>query len=191
MGENKTPTAAATEKLQKELETATKKNDRVSIKVLSHLIERVKESEALAEDVCQEHKSYEKCDEYINKLAEVEAKKQKRSGRVCVQIDDPVVYEWAEDYYHLDDKAKAEKEAKEKADRIAKAKSSAKKTAETNATVSVVKVHKSDEKCTENEKSAQKAPESVQKPAESAHTAPKKKNDQLEGQMDLFSLFGM
>lgn len=187
MGENKTPTAKAIEKLQKELETANKKNDQFSVTVLSHLIERVNESEALAEDIIQEHKNWDKCATYIVS----QAKKQQVGGRAAVK--DNVVYEWAEDYYHKDDKAQAEKEArekKEKADRIANAKASALKKPETKATVSDTKSSKSVEKCTENEKNAKNPAENVQKP-EKVSTEKPKKNDSMDGQLDLFSLFGM
>ena len=86
MGENKTPTAKAIEKLQKELETANKKKDQFSVTVLSHLIERVNESEALAEDIIQEHKNWDKCATYIVNRA----RKQQVGGRAAVK--DNVVY---------------------------------------------------------------------------------------------------
>ena len=47
-----------------------------------------------------------KCYQYINEQARKQAK-----GNSCAVRDD-VVYEWAEDYYHKDDKAEEEEKTK-------------------------------------------------------------------------------
>ena len=71
------------------------------------MIDRCKESETLADAVCQTHKTWEKCFKYIMDQA-----RKLKSGN-CAMVKDSVVYEWAEDYYRLDDKALEEKKAVE------------------------------------------------------------------------------
>ena len=110
----------AVTKLQEELKKAKDKS--FADPIIKHLIERCRESESLASDVCQDHKTWEKCYKYIYEQARKQAK-----GSSCAGLDD-VVYEWAEDYYHKDDKAEEEKEAREKKRRE---KLAAKKMAET------------------------------------------------------------
>lgn len=96
----------AVTKLQEELKKAKDKS--FADPIIKHLIERCRESESLASDVCQDHKTWEKCYKYIYEQARKQAK-----GSSCAVLDD-VVYEWAEDYYHKDDKAEEEKKAREK-----------------------------------------------------------------------------
>lgn len=96
----------AVTKLQEELKKAKDKS--FADPIIKHLIERCRESESLASDVCQDHKTWEKCYKYIYEQARKQAK-----GSSCAVRDD-VVYEWAEDYYHKDDKAEEEKKAREK-----------------------------------------------------------------------------
>lgn len=59
----------------------------------------MKRTRGLAEDVIQDGKTWDKCFKYIVE----QAKKIPRSGN-GVAVEDRVVYEWAEDYYHKEDK---------------------------------------------------------------------------------------
>lgn len=99
----------AVTKLQEELKKAKDKS--FADPIIKHLIERCRGSESLASDVCQDHKTWEKCYKYIYEQARKQAK-----GSSCAVRDD-VVYEWAEDYFHKDDKAEEDKKAKEAAER--------------------------------------------------------------------------
>lgn len=159
----------AADKLRKELEAAKDKS--FADPVINHLLKRVEESEALATDICQEHKTWEKCFSYIYEQARKQA-----TGNSCAVRDD-VVYEWAEDYYHKDDKAEEEKRAKEAEKKKAKA-------AETKATSK--DVEKKPVK-SEPAKPVEEKAQEVQKPK----AQPKKNNKDMDGQMDLFSLMGM
>lgn len=111
----------AVTKLQEELKKAKDKS--FADPIIKHLIERCRESESLASDVCQDHKTWEKCYKYIYEQARKQAK-----GSSCAVRDD-VVYEWAEDYYHKDDKALQDKKAA--AEKKRREKLAAKKMAET------------------------------------------------------------
>nr|DAY30217.1 MAG TPA: PcfJ like protein [Caudoviricetes sp.] len=62
----------AVTKLQEELKKA--KDKEFAKPVVEHLIERCKESESLASDVCQDHKTWEKCYKYIYEQARKQAK---------------------------------------------------------------------------------------------------------------------
>lgn len=158
----------AVTKLQEELKKA---NDKEFAKpVIEHLTKRCQESESLASDVCQDHKTWEKCYKYIYE----QARKQAKGGSCAVRDD--VVYEWAEDYYHKDDKAEEEKkaEAKEKTKKQMK---------------------KLDERADKARKKSEKMP-TTKKPKEKAgeskpETKFKKNNKDMDGQLDMFSFFGM
>ena len=97
---------------------------------------------------------------------------------------DDVVCEWAEDYYHKDDKAeeegkakKAEKARKKAEERSAKAKEKAgKKLAEAKGD-SNVKV----------QEGAKAVPEGAKKD----NVKPRKNTRDMEGQLDMFSLMGI
>lgn len=143
----------AVAKLQGELKKA---KEGYAEPILSHMIDRCKESETLADAVCQTHKTWEKCFKYIMDQA-----RKLKSGN-CAMVKDSVVYEWAEDYYRLDDKALEEK----KAETAGKDKT-AKETPKPEA--------KADKPKKEPEKKE----------------APKKRSNELEGQMDLFSMMGL
>lgn len=158
----------AVTKLQEELKKAKYKS--FADPIIRHLIERCRESESLASDVCQDHKTWEKCYKYIYEQARKQAK-----GSSCAVRDD-VVYEWAEDYYHKDDKAEEEKkaEAKEKTKKQMK---------------------KLDERADKARKKSEKMP-TTKKPKEKAgeskpETKSKKNNKDMDGQLDMFSFFGM
>lgn len=153
--------------------------------ILSHMIDRCKESETLADAVCQTHKTWEKCFKYIMDQA-----RKLKSGN-CAMVKDSVVYEWAEDYYRLDDKALEEKKAveakerekKQKADqqkRLDGMKKRAEKKAETAG---------KDKTAKETPKPEAKADKPKKEPEKKE--APKKRSNELEGQMDLFSMMGL
>ena len=84
--------------------------------ILSHLMERVKEDYGLSQDILQEHKTWQKCFSYITERARKMADKSN-----CVMVIHYDVFEWAEDYYHLDDKAEEERKAIEAEERKKKA----------------------------------------------------------------------
>ena len=159
----------AKEKLEKELQSASEKG--FADPVIKHLLERIEQSDSLAADVCQEHKTWNKCYKYIRD----QAWNLTKGGDCAVRED--VVYEWAEDYYHKDDKAEEAKKAEEQRKKQEKAKTPEKKKAS----------EKTATKKPEKNKPVDKAP--VEKPkAEPKH---KKSGNDMEGQMNLFSMMGM
>lgn len=155
----------AVTKLQEELKKAKDKS--FADPIIKHLIERCRESESLASDVCQDHKTWEKCYKYIYEQARKQAK-----GSSCAVSDD-VVYEWAEDYFHKDDKAEEDKKAKEAAERKKK---QDEKT-------------KTDSKKKEVSKPAVEPEKKTEAPKPEAK--PKRNNKDMDGQLDMFSLLGM
>ena len=156
----------AVEKLQAELKGANQKG--FAEPIIGHLLERVKESESLAKDILQEHKTWDKCYDYIYKQARSQIKGSAGA------IRDDVVYEWAEDYYHLDDKALEEKKAKEEAERKKKAAEKKQK-------------NKTDSK----KKPVAETKEKVAPKPKKEETKDKGKKTEMEGQMDLFSMMGL
>lgn len=152
-------------KLQEELKKA--KDKAFADPVIKHLIERCEESESLASDICQDHKTWEKCYKYIYE----QARKQAKGGSCAVRDD--VVYEWAEDYYHKDDKAEEDKKAKEAAERKKKQDAKAKTDSE--------------------KKETSKPAAEPEKKTEAPKPAPKSKrnNNDMDGQLDMFSFLGM
>ena len=159
----------AVTKLQEELKKA--KDKAFADPVIKHLIERCEESESLASDICQDHKTWEKCYKYIYEQARKQARKQAK-GSSCAVRDD-VVYEWAEDYFHKDDKAEEDKKAKEAAERKKK---QDEKT-------------KTDSKKKEVSKPAVEPEKKTEAPKPEAK--PKRNNKDMDGQLDMFSLLGM
>lgn len=155
----------AVTKLQEELKKTKDKS--FADPIIKHLIERCRESESLASDVCQDHKTWEKCYKYIYEQARKQAK-----GSSCAVRDD-VVYEWAEDYYHKDDKAEEDKKAKEAAERKKKQDAKAKTDSE--------------------KKETSKPAAEPEKKTEAPKPEPKSKrnNKDMDGQLDMFSLLGM
>lgn len=147
----------AVTKLQEELKKAKEKD--FAKPVIEHLIERCKDSESLSSDVCQDHKTWEKCYKYIYD----QARKQIKGSSGAVRDD--VVYEWAEDYYHKDDKAEEETKAKEAAERKKKQEERAKKT--------------------------KSEPQKTETPKAKEEPKPKKNSRDMDGQLDMFSIMGM
>lgn len=155
----------AKEKLEAEKKKSAQKN--FADPVIDYLMKRCKEDQGLAEDVMQEGKTWNKCFSYI-----VEQARKQSNGR-STAVEDQVVYEWAEDYYHKDDKAEEDKKAKEAAKRKKKQDKKAKTDSEKKAT---------SKPATEPEKKTE-APKSEPKP--------KRNNKDMDGQLDIFSLLGM
>lgn len=158
-------------KLEDELKAAKDKS--FAEPVIRYLIERCGESESLAQDVMQAHKKWEKCIDYIYR----QAKKQAKGNNAAIRDD--VVFEWAEDYYHKDDKEESEKKAKEEAERKAKVLQNKARTPvrklETKGKQDLNADH------SPMKKEAKPEPQSKQK----------KSGNGMEGQIDMFSMFGM
>ena len=111
--------AKAKQKLEEELKQAKDKD--FADPIITHLLKRCEEDPGMAEDVAQAHKTWSKCFKYIQDQA------RKRAKGNCAAIRDDVVYEWAEDYFRLDDKALEEKKEKERKEQEAKRKAEAAK----------------------------------------------------------------
>ncbi len=165
----------AKKKLEKELGKA--KDRSFAQPVIEYLIKRCEEDHGLSEDVIQEHKTWEKCYGYIYSQAQKSAQKGARS---CAVRDD-IVCEWAEDYYHKDDKVEEERKAKKAAESKKKAeerKAKAKEEAAKKAAGA---------KENQNTKALDKT-EAVSGGPKKGHAKPKKNTRDMEGQMDMFSM---
>lgn len=158
----------AEEKLKKELADAKDKS--FADPIIGYLLERCREDEGLAEDVVQEHKTWQKCFDYIYN----QAKKQTKGN--CAVVRDDVVYEWAEDYFHKDDKEE-EKKAKKAAEDKAKR--------EKSATERKAAKGKGNTDNTEKISAPPKS-ETLKVPPK-----PKKNRKEVDGQLDLFAMMGM
>ena len=168
----------AVTKLQEELKKAKDKS--FADPIIKHLIERCRESESLASDVCQDHKTWEKCYKYIYE----QARKQAKGSSSAVRDD--VVYEWAEDYYHRDDKALEEKKAAEAKEREKKQKADQQKRLDGMKKRAEKKAKTAGKEATKPEAKADKPKKEPEK-----KEPPKKRSNELEGQMDLFSMMGL
>ena len=159
----------AVKKLKEELEKST--NKAFANPVIEHLLKRCEESESLCADIVQEHKISGK------------------SGAV----DDTIVYEWAEDYYHLDDKNIEEEKAKQETEE----KKAQKQSADKEKTKDKKKNTKTKEKqkLVPDENNNVDSVENSKEKSSSVKTTmdkqKKKDKNEVEGQMDLFSLMGM
>lgn len=154
----------ARKKLEGELDKA--KNKMFADPVIKYLLERCEDDASLSEDVLQGHKTWAKCMDYIYG----QAKKQADGNRCAVRDD--VVYEWAEDYFHLDDKAIEEQKARDEEERRKKLKKTA------------IEAGKSKKSKTDKGKDKPAAKKAEEKPA-------KRKTKEMDGQMDLFSIMGL
>ena len=142
-------------------------NKAFAIPILTYLKKRCDEDPGMAEDVLQNHKTWKKCFDYIHKKA-----RGYGSGN-CIAVPDNVVYEWAEDYFRLDDKALEEKKEKERKELEEKRKADAAKKKgkwEKKKKQAVTKVAPKGKKAGEPEKKKAKDP----------------KAKEPEGQMSLF-----
>ncbi len=158
----------AEEKLKKELADAKDKS--FADPIIGYLLERCREDEGLAEDIVQEHKTWQKCFDYIYN----QARKQTKGNCAVVRYD--VVYEWAEDYFHKDDKEE-EKKAKKVAEDKAKR--------EKSATERKVAKGKGNTDRTEKISAPPKSETLKVSPK------PKKNRKEVDGQLDLFAMMGM
>lgn len=176
-----------------------KANDKAfSEKLIGYLIARVKESESLAEDICQEHKTWDKCMSFLYSRAQ----KINTQKNQMIAVNDEDVVEWVEDYFHKDDKAeeeekaKAAKKAKEdskKCDEIAakaKARAKAKTSAKPDKNKARADYDTTLKANTDNHKLSAK--EIAERKAEEEKKSKKaKKSGDIDGQMDIFSFMGM
>ena len=105
--------------------------------VSRYLIQKAEENPAFSMQVLQKHKTIQKCMNYIMEQAYSIAQKEHekrvngkqpvtgREQNVALGISEIQVYQWAEDYYALDDaKQEADKKEKEQKKRISKQKKS-------------------------------------------------------------------
>lgn len=161
----------AKEKLQAELKAAKEKD--FAEPIINYLLKRCEEDNGLAEDVVQKHKTWGKCFSYICSKAKGQAKGN------CAAVRDDVVYEWAEDYYHKDDKAEEEKKAKE-AENLKKHRTEAAKKASAKTTT----------KAPVTERKTDNSPKTAE-PKKQEEPKPKKNSKDMDGQLDLFSMMGM
>ena len=104
----------AQRKLEKELKSDKDKN--FAEPVIGYLLGRCAEDDGLSQDVIQEHKTWKKCIDYIYE----QARKQAVGNKAAIRDD--VVCEWAEDYYHKDDKAEEAEKARKETERKEKQK---------------------------------------------------------------------
>lgn len=162
----------AKEKLEAEKKKATQKN--FADPIITYLLKRCEEDQGLAEDVMQEGKTWNKCFNYI-----VEQARKQSNGR-STAVEDRVVYEWAEDYYHKYEKPETVKKEKGKKPATTK---------KTEAPAKKVTEIKKDVQKTKNDSKVSEKPEkkdaaSKQRKAEKTST----KSSGLNGQMSLFDL---
>lgn len=162
----------AREKLEAEKKKATQKN--FADPVITYLMKRCEEDQGLAEDVMQEGKTWSKCFNYI-----VEQARKQSNGR-STAVEDRVVYEWAEDYYHKYEKPETAKKEKDK--KPATTKKTEAPTKKVTETKKDVQKTKDDSKV--SEKPVKKDTASKQRKTEKSST----KSSGLSGQMSLFDL---
>lgn len=98
--------AKAKQKLEEEVKKA--KDKEFADPIIRHLLKRCEEDPGMAEDILQAHKTWLKC------FAHIRGEAKKRADGNCAVVRDDLVYEWAEDYFRMDDKALEEKKDKDK-----------------------------------------------------------------------------
>lgn len=162
----------AREKLEAEKKKAIQKN--FADPIITYLMKRCEEDQGLAEDVMQEGKTWNKCFSYI-----VEQARKQSNGR-STAVEDQVVYEWAEDYYHKYEKPETAKKEKDK--KPATTKKTEAPTKKVTETKKDVQKTKDDSKA--SEKPVKKDAASKQRKTEKTST----KSSELSGQMSLFDL---
>ena len=156
----------AKQKLEKELEKAKDKS--FAEPIIAYLLRRCEEDPGMAEDILQEHKTWLKCFTHIRGEA------KKRADGNCAAVRDDLVYEWAEDYFRMDDKAFEEKKEKERKEQEEKRKTEAAKRKPGSGKQGKEAAAKKDS----GKKNAPVPEKSVKAP----------KNKEPEGQMSLFDL---
>ena len=163
----------AREKLEAEKKKATQKN--FADPVITYLMKRCEEDQGLAEDVMQEGKTWNKCFNYI-----VEQARKQSNGR-STAVEGQVVYEWAEDYYHKEEKPEAKKKVSDKkqVDTVNKAKPAVKK----------VETQKNSSEKTDEELPKKDIPQPEKREKPKKKETPKKQDKPaMDGQMSLFDL---
>lgn len=164
----------AREKLEAEKKKATQKN--FADPIITYLLKRCEEDQGLAEDVMQDGKTWNKCFDYIVNQA------RKQSNGKSTAVEDRVVYEWAEDYYHKEEKPEPDKRA-----------GASKPTKRKNAKAASKKQKGEPEKAKEVTTSVpEPAPERKEVVKPEKKEKPKKKETadkpSMDGQMSLFDL---
>ena len=193
MAEQKSSQQLAVEKLQGELKKA--KNKTFAEPIIEHLISRCQEDAGFAEDVLGEKKTYENCDAYIYSMAKKEAG---NSRQVAIRND--TVFEWAEDYYRMEkpwepskgnaqkatpSKASKAKSEKKNPTKITKSVSDAK--TETNSVSEAGDTTKAETNTVDKGKS-EPAEEKAATKKKEKKAEPKKKQNDISGQLSLFDL---
>lgn len=170
----------AKEKLEAEKALKTTKvngcmvDESITSETIDYLMKRCEDDQGLAEDVIQDNKTWYKCLEYI--IDQV----KKKSGGASTAVKHCVVYEYAEDYYHKEEKPEtAKKEKDKKPATTKKTEAPAKKVTEIKKDIQETK---DDSKV--SEKPEKKDAASKQRKTEKTST----KSSGLNGQMSLFDL---
>ena len=146
----------------------------ITSETIDYLMKRCEDDQGLAEDVIQDNKTWYKCLEYI--IDQV----KKKSGGASTAVKHCVVYEYAEDYYHKEEKPEtAKKEKDKKPATTKKTETPAKKVTEIKKDIQETK---DDSKV--SEKPEKKDAASKQQKTEKSST----KSSGLNGQMSLFDL---
>ena len=162
----------AKEKLEAEKKKATQKN--FAEPIIAYLLKRCEEDQGLAEDVMQEGKTWNKCFNYI-----VEQARKQSNGR-STAVEDQVVYEWAEDYYHKYEKPETAKKEKDKKPATTK---------KTEAPAKKVTEIKKDIQETKNDSKVSEKPEKIDAASKQRKTEKTStKSSGLNGQISLFDL---
>lgn len=166
--------SSAKSKLEDELKKA--KDKAFADPVIKHLLKRCEDDLGLCEDICQPHKMWDKCLDYVYS----QARKQATGSRCAVRDD--VVYEWAEDYYHKNDKA----------EEIAKAEKAKREAEKKKKSVIANKGKAKPETSKSGNKTEIKTPKKTEaKKKEEDQIKPKKKAKEMDGQLDFFSMMGL
>lgn len=174
----------AKEKLEAEREKAPSEDFTES--VIAYLIKRCEEDQGMAEDVLQENKTWNKCCSYISEQAIKQARKL-LNGVKYSAVEDRVVYEWAEDYYHKDDKVEAQKKTDTNTGKTVKKKPEKKKEPDKKVSKTQVSEAGKEVKAIPKKETKDKEPKKIdaQKKKE---TVKKQDKPSMEGQMSLFDL---
>lgn len=170
--------------------------------ICDHLIKRCRQDAGFAEDVMKQDKAWHTCFEYIRDKA------RKEAANGCACIEDHIVYEWAEDYIR---KAEEKKEPGKKSQKPGKNKPKSQEICtkpEENAQSATENAQSEQDPVQDAQEVEQKKPE--EKPARAKKAKPKtepkkpkaekvkpekpkkekKDKSEMDGQIDLFSLFG-
>ena len=165
--------------------------------ICDHLIKRCGEDAGFAQDVLKESKTWAGCFRFIKGKARNKASE----GVAC--IEDHVVYEWAEDYIRNEEKAESQKAAKtaKKARKRNKnahpdnenahsAPENADPATEKASPESVGAEAKPEVPARKSKKPGERPKAGTQDPKPEKPKKEKKDKGEMEGQIDLFSLFG-